>query len=397
VRTIRNFVFLLTCLFVLFLNIQLYRNIVYSSLLYLISLETLILLFILTDVIFGFQQSNRFSALIKELDKTKLALSDYALEMKLLTTIRDIMENFRSDLSLEEVLDKIIDSLTSHFHQETIIMQLFGENFVRVERGEKIKLAEEIVEDAVLKGHPVLVNNTGSFQEYEFYHQQGISSFLIAPLTHQNRTIGLIGIFSKKKRFFKPRDLELLRMVIAPTCLFIENTELFQKTKLLAITDSLTQLYNRRHFESIFSQVLTEMRQRNQPVALCICDIDYFKVYNDTNGHHLGDAALREIASILRKGVKGGDIVARWGGEEFVIILPQTSKVHALKICEDLRRKVQEYEFPNEDKQPQGDLTLSFGVACFPHDGTSADELLKKADHALYQAKGQGRNRVVAC
>jgi len=397
VRTIRNFVFLVTCLFVLFINYQLVRNVLYPPVFYLTAFEIVTLSLILAEVITGFQQANQLSALTREVDRQRLIISDYVVESKLLSTIGEMMENFSAELSLQETLQKIVDSVAGHFHQQTVILQLFGEKFARVIRGKEIVVPDKVLEEVVMKGHPVLINNTGSFPEYRTFADQGVSSLLMAPLVRRSEVFGFLGVFSgKSERRFSPKDLDLLRMVIAPTCLFIENTELFEKTRILAITDSLTHLYNRRHFEDVFSNLLVEVHRRNQTAALCLCDIDHFKIYNDTNGHQAGDQALREIADILHRGVKGSDIVARYGGEEFVIILPETTKANALKICEDLRRKVQEHNFPNEDKQPEKDLTLSFGVACFPEDAEGPSELLKKADQALYRAKEQGRNRVVA-
>ncbi|MCM8769048.1 MAG: sensor domain-containing diguanylate cyclase [Candidatus Omnitrophica bacterium] len=396
-RTFRNFIFLVICLFVMFLNYQLLSNVLYPPLFYLITFEVMLLSLMLADLLLFWGQHQEITALKREVDRQRLTISDYQVESKLLTTLRDMMEHFRSDYSLEETLEKIVDSVASHFHQETVILQLFGEKFYRVVRGNEVEVTQEVLEEVVIRGHPVLINNTGSFSEYQRFNQQKIQSMIIAPLVRSRDVIGLLGVFSgQPDRRFTSRDLDLLRMVIAPTCLIIENTELFEKTRILAITDSLTQVYNRGHFERVFSQLFSDFHRRNEPVSLAMCDIDHFKNYNDTNGHQAGDKVLREIATILKKGTKGSDIVARYGGEEFVIIFPQTTKANAIKICEDLRLKVQQYPFLNEDFQPEKDLTLSFGVASFPEDATSPQELLKKADEALYQAKNRGRNQVVA-
>lgn len=175
----------------------------------------------------------------------------------------------------------------------------------------------------------------------------------------------------------------------------IENVELFDKTKLLSITDSLTQTYNRRYLEKVLSDILTKSQLNYSPVSIAMCDVDYFKFYNDTNGHPAGDYVLKTIAEILKKGVKGSDIVARYGGEEFIIIFPDTTKENAIKICEKLRKSIKDFKFPNEESQPNGDLTISFGIASFPEDGIKAEELIKKADIALYKAKELGKDRVI--
>ena len=184
-------------------------------------------------------------------------------------------------------------------------------------------------------------------------------------------------------------------MVSAPTSLLIENAELFEKTKILSITDGLTQLYNRRHFEEVLERLFMNAKNSHSPLSLSICDVDYFKHYNDVNGHPAGDFVLKKLAEILKKGVKGSDIVARYGGEEFVIIFPNTTKENAKKVCETLNKKIKEYKFPNEKSQPNGDLTVSFGIANFPEDATTPQELIEKADIALYKAKSTGRDKVV--
>jgi len=126
-----------------------------------------------------------------------------------------------------------------------------------------------------------------------------------------------------------------------------------------------------------------------------MADIDYFKHYNDTNGHSAGDYALKKIAEIMRKNVKGSDIVARYGGEEFILVFPETTKENALSICDAIRQHIKDFRFNNEESQPNGDLTISMGVASYPEDGHTTQELVKKADAALYKAKDLGRNRVI--
>ena len=189
--------------------------------------------------------------------------------------------------------------------------------------------------------------------------------------------------------------VSVLAIIAAPTSLLIENAELFEKTKILSITDGLTQLYNRRHFERILAKIIEETKYSGREVSLCISDIDHFKFYNDTNGHLAGDRALRDIADILKRGVKGSDTVARYGGEEFVIIFPDTSRENTLHVCEELRKRIAETRFPHENLQPEKDLTMSFGVATFPADADNVEELVKKADFALYRAKESGRNKVI--
>jgi diguanylate cyclase (GGDEF)-like protein len=130
------------------------------------------------------------------------------------------------------------------------------------------------------------------------------------------------------------------------------------------------------------------------PIGLLFLDIDFFKNYNDKNGHPEGDILLRTLAKILKESLRSSDIVARYGGEEFTMILPQTDETSVRAIAEKLRQRVADFPFPGRHKQPGGKVTVSIGVATFPQHGTDATSLLQFADKALYQAKNGGRNQV---
>jgi len=394
-RKLRDLILILTLLFILYLNVTYTLGKSFSATFYFVSLNFAIAILILIEVLYSFSISEVIQTLRRENDRIRFALSDLQLESLLLNTLTNIIETFGEEITLDEVLDRISDSLKEIFKKETVIIHLFGEKFKRCVKGKDFNIPEEVFEDSVIKGKPVLVNNTSSFPQYKSLYQQGITSFLISTFHQKRRVSGIIGIFSFEGRKFSLKDLDLLRMVSAPTSLLIENVELFEKTKILSITDSLTQLYNRRHFEDVLERLFMNAKNSHSPLSLCICDVDYFKHYNDVNGHPAGDLVLKKLAEILKKGVKGSDVVARYGGEEFVIIFPNTTKENAKKVCETLNKKIKEYKFPNEKNQPNGDLTVSFGIASFPQDAATPQELIEKADLALYKAKSTGRDKVV--
>jgi len=395
-RNIRNFIFLFSALFLLFINISYLQDKLFIREFYFISLNIFLSSFIVLDVIYNFQISNRIENLERENERQKLMLSDYKLESQFLITLTDIVETFGEDLTFNEIIDKILEAIKNIFKEETIIISLFGDRYKFHFKGREIEMPIELIEELTVRGKPVLVNNISSFTQYEKLKNLGITSFIATGLYQKKNIIGLLGIFSFTNKKFTLRDLNLLRMVSAPTSLMIENVELFEKTKLLSITDSLTQIYNRRHFEKIISELLTKSQINHSPFSVAMCDVDFFKFYNDMNGHLAGDYVLKTIAEILKKGIKGSDVVARYGGEEFVIIFPDTTKENAVKICEKLRQMVKDFKFPNEESQPNGDLTISFGVSSFPEDGATPEELIKKADMALYKAKELGKDRVIS-
>jgi diguanylate cyclase (GGDEF)-like protein len=161
------------------------------------------------------------------------------------------------------------------------------------------------------------------------------------------------------------------------------------------ITDSLTELYNFRHFQTHIREEISRAARYNHPFALLILDIDHFKHYNDTNGHQMGNVLLKQLAGALKETLRQEDFIARYGGEEFVVVLPETDASSAHVAADRLRQAVEQADFPGGHAQPQGRLTVSVGGAMFPLDGSTAISLLENADRALYSAKGLGRNRVV--
>ncbi|HOX06468.1 MAG TPA: diguanylate cyclase [Planctomycetota bacterium] len=168
----------------------------------------------------------------------------------------------------------------------------------------------------------------------------------------------------------------------------------FIETELLAVTDGLTGLFNHRYFQDRLERTLVRAAETRQPVSLLMIDIDYFKQYNDLNGHIAGDVALREMAAILRRSVKRDDVVARYGGEEFAVVMASTGREAARGAAERLRTEAEKAEFPNEQVLPGGNLTISVGLATFPDDAADRAGLIERADAALYSAKHGGRNRV---
>ena len=177
-----------------------------------------------------------------------------------------------------------------------------------------------------------------------------------------------------------------------------KNAQLEDLTKNLrnmAITDGLTRLYNNFYFKEQLSKEIERARRYMQPVSFVMTDIDHFKKYNDTHGHPQGDMVLRRVAEALKSNFRKSDIVSRYGGEEFAIILPQTDKVQALAAAQKVWRAVLEHPFPHGDTQPLGRVTISMGLATFPDESKDETELIAKADARLYIAKREGRNQVV--
>jgi two-component system, cell cycle response regulator len=164
----------------------------------------------------------------------------------------------------------------------------------------------------------------------------------------------------------------------------------------MAITDQLTGLHNRHYMESHLGTLAEQAELRGKPLALMILDLDYFKSINDTYGHEAGDDVLREFAIRMRKSIRGIDLACRYGGEEFVVVMPETDLHIAGMVAERLRRSIAGKLFAIDKGTKQIDVTISVGIATLEAKGEAVSDVLKRADQALYRAKHDGRNRVVA-
>ena len=197
----------------------------------------------------------------------------------------------------------------------------------------------------------------------------------------------------------KPFNLDHISIVLRKTVerrTLLETASQVEYYKELSRMDGLTELYNHRFFQQIMESEMERAKRLKHPLSLFIIDIDYFKQYNDTQGHPEGDEALKQLAMIFKSTCRKYDIIARYGGEEFAVISPETKRSQAKKLGERIRRNVENNSFFGEEALPGGKLTISIGLATYPENSETRTGLIEKADEALYAAKKKGRNRLVA-
>jgi diguanylate cyclase (GGDEF)-like protein len=219
-----------------------------------------------------------------------------------------------------------------------------------------------------------------------------IRSIYCLPLTHRGQRIGVIEILNKSRDAFTEEDQSLMEMLIRPLAVAFCTIRMFDHAELLTNTDDLTKLYNYRYLMHYLEAEVKRCLRYKKKVSLLFIDVDGFKRVNDTYGHLVGSLALSEIGQLLRKILRETDVVGRYGGDEFVVVLPETPLNGALVIAERIRKKIEDYEFVAQDLSIR--LTVSLGVANCPKHTLVAEGLIKKADAAMYRAKELSKNSI---
>jgi diguanylate cyclase (GGDEF)-like protein/PAS domain S-box-containing protein len=290
-------------------------------------------------------------------------------------------------------------------------------------------LTGEIIEDQKTLYLPDIATEEIN-PKYQIVHLGGIPSrsYVGVPMLIAGRAIGVLSMQSSAVNAYSPAQIRLLETIAAIAGVAIENSRLFEqaqaeiqqrreaqelllktnadlqtqleKVKALqqelreqATRDPLTGLYNRRYLTETLQQRLAEARRKNKPLSALMIDIDHFKTFNDTYGHHVGDVLLQTLAEILRSRSRTSDIACRYGGEEFLLILADAPLEIASRRAEELRMAFAETTIPSGSMHLH--ITISIGIAVFPEHGKTMEALIIQADQALYAAKSAGRNRVV--
>ncbi|MDH3592545.1 MAG: sensor domain-containing diguanylate cyclase [Planctomycetota bacterium] len=225
------------------------------------------------------------------------------------------------------------------------------------------------------------------------------SSYMIVPLVREPDVVGVLCITDRFEAGpFTDEDFDYMQAFTAMTGQIVANALQFRAADELATIDEGTQLFNRRFFNRVLPQEVVRATRYKHDLTLAMLDVDHFKAYNDSMGHQAGDRALAIVANILKESFREADMVVRYGGEEFAVIMPETSRKegNGVGFVDRARRSVEEAGLMFEDRNGvQQPLTISGGVATLPLQAQSWEELVEKADRALYKAKSLGRNRIV--
>lgn len=327
----------------------------------------------------------------------------YALERRRasqLQAINAIAQQMTAVLDLKELLNKVCILVKEAFHvahvsvllkeeEELVLHAQHGRLTPRISEGGRISAATGLWGRSLQGGKTLINNDSKTDPEYVDFYLETKSRMAI-PLVSFGQALGVLLLDSEDTNAFHVADMQPLESVADICATAIQNAHYVERVKQLAYLDGLTGIFNRRFFELRMAEELDRARRFGAGMAVIMVDIDHFKRLNDEFGHLLGDEVLRQISSIFHQQLRKIDVVCRYGGEEFAILLSQTDPQHALMVAEKLRSVVAGWQFPGVPRS----VTISAGTANYPDHGTTRDALVKAADAGLYSAKQAGRNQV---
>ncbi|MFI5175829.1 MAG: diguanylate cyclase domain-containing protein [Terriglobia bacterium] len=328
---------------------------------------------------------------------------------ELLTTFFRIISKMSSTLNVDEVSALLLKESKALLNYDTAAVALLSEdrNSYSLVSAEGIEFDRDLripgevktwtrwsitsAEDALLLSD--FERRTGQMPIYMPNEPPlAVGSLLAIPLGPPSQRLGAFVLTHSQAGQFGNDVQQLLRLLCQHVAVIVENAINHRQMETLAATDELTHLPNHRHFQERIEEEVSRSRRNKKPLSLLMVDLDEFKKMNDTHGHPFGDAVLGQLASILEHCLRREDFAARYGGEEFAVILPDTGREGARQTAERFRAEVSRTVFTHEGNSAH--LSISGGIATYPRDATSKEQLIENADRALYVAKRTGRNRI---
>ena len=336
-----------------------------------------------------------------------------------LTSLYDYIQKLESNMDSEKIINHLLGTLVSTIPSDMISITLnnpeTNESTIKA-----TNIENEHLENKTFSNHNSLIGlvNQGdkslSFidisdrskfrtvfdREIDFtVNVKNLKSTIIFPIVNQDETsennnevLGAVFISRKKKIEFNDEHKNLANVLIQQASKAITYSSNLKRISELAIKDGLSGLYNHRHFKEMLSNFVARALRYSEDLSVVIIDIDNFKMINDDHGHQAGDAIISETGVLIANSIREIDIAARYGGDEFAIVLPKTNESGALFVAEKIVKKIESSKILNSDKI---NITLSIGISSFPKNAMTLDGLIEKADIALYEAKSRGRNQII--
>lgn len=336
--------------------------------------------------------------------------SEHSRRLKQLETFNEIGKALTSTLDLREVLKGVMEKISILLQPNNWSLLLVDDEkdelYFEIAVGEgvdrlkdiRLKIGEGVAGWVAKEGIPLLVPDVNKEPRFSKKIDESskfvTKSIICVPLKNKGKVLGVIELLNKEEQgMFGDEDLTLLTTLADYTAIAIENARYLQKVEELTITDDLTKLYNQRYLLRFLDYEVERARRYKTSIAMIFFDMDGFKGVNDTYGHLYGSKVLFEVAGLVKSILRKVDVACRYGGDEFLIIMPQTSKSQAYIVAEKIRGMINNHTFLKEDGLSLH-LTASFGVAALPDDARDKLELIHRVDQAMYQIKTHTKNGV---
>jgi diguanylate cyclase (GGDEF)-like protein len=331
-------------------------------------------------------QNARLYSLERQRASQLKAINAIAQQMTAVLDLKELL--FKVCLLIQQAFEVCQVSVLLKDEEDLVLRASHGTLTARVPEGGRLPAGEGLWQRALAAGKTLIENDAKAVPDFGLCVETGSS--MCIPLVSFGQTLGVLVLDTDQAGAFNVNDTQPLESVADICATAIQNAHYVERVKQLAYLDGLTGIHNRRFFELRIAEEIERAQRFGTGMAVVMVDIDQFKRVNDEFGHLLGDEVLRQVSSIFHQQLRKIDVLCRYGGEEFAILLCQTNAVHALGVAEKLRRSVEAWQFPGVPRP----VTISAGTANYAEHGTTRDELVKAADAGLYAAKQAGRNRV---
>jgi diguanylate cyclase (GGDEF)-like protein len=324
-------------------------------------------------------------------------------DLRTITAIQEISKLVAASLDLETISRTVVKSLKDAFNYSHVSIYFLEEEYLSLAAQvgytehsaiKKIHISQGVTGRTIRTRTAQFIEDTEKEKVF-LSADEKITSEVCVPLLKEDTALGVLNVESGGGNRLTIKDVELLTAIAGPIAISVDNARLHTELKKMATTDAVTGLFNRHVFEQAITAEIERAERKGENLSLIVFDIDYFKEYNDAWGHPAGDARLKAVANIIKVNLRKYDIAARYGGDEFAIILSDCDQKNALQFAQRLRQGTSQGA-PQDPKDGEGisGYTLSMGIATYPQDAALPNELLIAADHAAMRAKQHGKNRI---
>lgn len=314
----------------------------------------------------------------------------------------NILLNSVKDKNLSENTKRLVNTIKDYFsldyatifiyeHKDRNKLSILSTTIDKRYYGKILMRGQQIIEDNI-STKDAYIESSKTNLYYESAKERNIKYMYFVKLIQNNEVIGALMVESTSDRGLKIHEIEFFKSVVDSVSIYLQNIK-FRRIELeQSNKDGLTGVLNRKMFDTDIREVIREYVEFGNAYSIVMLDIDHFKNFNDTYGHQCGDEVLKTLVKTIRQSIRTTDKLYRYGGEEFCIIMPNTTPENIVKHIDHIRQKIQMQKMMYNGQEIS--ITCSFGISGLPKDGANPSDLIKKADHALYESKNTGRNKV---